>query len=132
MQEAWLLKACAKAGSAGAKRAMSWSTFPDAQSTATAESRFPSSVALVIHTTPSAITGLDQAFPGIGVFQATTFVSLHSTGSPASCDTPSPVGPRNSLHGVSARAGPRPAHSPARARSARLQDDHRGRERLEK
>ena len=50
------------------------------------------------------MTGDDQALPGIAVFQATPRDSLHSTGRLCSCETPSPVPPRNSGHGVAAPA----------------------------
>jgi len=50
------------------------------------------------------MTGDDHALPGIGVFHATPLDSLHSTGRLWSLETPSPVGPRNSGHGVAATA----------------------------
>ena len=83
---------------------MSCTIRPLSRATATADSRVPSAVAFESQTRSSQMTGDDQALPGIAVFQATPLDSLHSTGRLCSCETPSPVTPRNSGHGVAAHA----------------------------
>ena len=80
----------------------SWTTRPLSRSTPSADRRVPSAVAFESQTTSSQITGEAQALPGIGVFQTTPRDSLHSMGRSRSAETPSPVGPRNSGHGVAA------------------------------
>jgi len=56
-------------------------TAPVAASRQTAKKSCPSTDAVVSQMRPSRTTGVDQPLCGIGVFQATLWVSLHSTGS---------------------------------------------------
>src|SRR6185295_14986828 len=72
------------------------------------------SVAVVIQTLPFATTGDDQPSPGIAVFHATFFVSLHSSGRPFSVEWPCPSGPRNCGHDSCADAVAAMSRTPAR------------------
>ena len=74
---------------------MSFCIIPVFAFTAIKESRCPSSVAFESHMVLSETTGLDHAFPWIGVFQRIFLVSFHWIGRLGECDLPSAVGPRN-------------------------------------
>src|SRR5207253_585134 len=93
--EPYVLNGWAYCGFSTSKSLRSRRIFPVSQSAHRANNWRPSSVAVVIQSCLSQITGEDQARPWIGVFHFTFCSSLQFTGNPVFSEEASPRGPRN-------------------------------------